>query len=340
MKQVFISHRICAEDSNILAELKDKLKHHNISFNDLDALSANSHLSNVVMEQIDDSAMCVFIVTEQSLSSTWCQAEVGAFWGSAKEVFVYCPNTKLINDERIPPQLRGQLIISDLDVLVRKINNVQGNPAVSASEVTVSDPQSKLVVKFGRIDCNSFDQNTLVVLSISDDLDFNCVRKVNTAIGAYCSMYYGNSDEAVKALQESAPCQSRPNASRFPRKTSDVSPQIMLAPITKHRDEGGYASSPDLIHGVLRDAKTYMLNNNMSKIVMPLLGTGQANLSKPVCLVSTLLAIQHTGLLRENNVAQATIVIYQSDESSVPEIKMADVFALLKTFYRTHFIHS
>ena len=340
MKQVFISHRICDEDSKILSDLKEKLTQHNITFNDLDELSANSHLSNVVMEQIDDSAMCVFIATEQSLSSTWCQAEVGAFWGSAKEVFVYCPNTKLINDERIPPQFKNQLLISDLDVLMRKINGAQANPAVGTNEITVSYPQSKLVVKFGRIEAQSLDQNTLVVLSISDDLDFNCVRKVNTAVGAYCSMYYRNADEAVKALQDSAPFQSKPDAPLFPRKTSDRSPQIMLAPITKHRDEGGYASSPELIHGVFRDAKTYMLNNNISKIVMPLLGTGQANLSKSVCLLSTLLAIQHTGILRENNIAEATVVVYQSDESSVPEVKMADVFALLKTLHRTQVIHS
>lgn len=340
MKQVFISHRICDEDSKIISDLKEKLTQHNITFNDLDELSANGHLSSVVKQQLDDSAMCVFVATEQSLSSTWCQAEVGAFWGSDKEVFVYRPNTTLIINERMPPQVKDQLHISDLEGLVRKIKGAQANVTLGSGEIIVSYPLSKLIVKFGRIEEQSLDQNTLVVLSISDDLDFNCVRKENTAVGAYCSMYYGNADEAVKAIQESAPFQSKPDAPLFPRKASDRSPQIMLAPITKHRDEGGYASSPELIHGVFRDAKTYMLNNNISKIVMPLLGTGQANLSKSVCLVSTLLAIQHTGILRENNIAEATVVVYQSDESSVLEVKMAYVFALLKTLHRTQVIHS
>ncbi len=49
------------------------------------------HFAQSLTEAIKDCSFCVLIRTAESDQSVWCSAEIGAFWGSQKPVFVYEP---------------------------------------------------------------------------------------------------------------------------------------------------------------------------------------------------------------------------------------------------------
>lgn len=48
---------------------------------------------------------CIFLCTASSLSSQWCQAELGAFWGAGKPVVV-CLVDRSVDESLLPPQFR------------------------------------------------------------------------------------------------------------------------------------------------------------------------------------------------------------------------------------------
>jgi hypothetical protein len=231
----------------------------------------------------------------------------------------------------MPPPIKTQLYISDLEALVCQIQNAQSNPLLYDDQIVVKYPRSKLTVKFGRIENQLVERNTLVILSINEDFDLSCIQKSNTALGAYCSKIYGDAEQAINVIKEQIPHQREANEPVFIDSNTDARASIMLAPVVKSDPEAGNIASPGLIFEMVRRARKYMLNNNTKQLIMPLLGTGQANIDKSMSFVTTLLAIQQTEILKANNIDEVSIVIFQQSTSSVPEIEKSDVFAMLET---------
>ena len=60
--------------------------------------------------------VCVFIATYRSVRSSWCGAELGAFWGVGRPVIVYLADSSL-REEELPPIVQG-------DVWERRLSRV------------------------------------------------------------------------------------------------------------------------------------------------------------------------------------------------------------------------
>src|SRR5262249_17574748 len=65
---------------------------------------------------VNDCGGCIFVATHKSVESSWCGAELGAFWGAGKPIIVYLAESSLAEDQ-LPPIVRG-------DVWERKISRV------------------------------------------------------------------------------------------------------------------------------------------------------------------------------------------------------------------------
>ena len=63
-----------------------------------------------------DCEVCIFLATLRSVDSPWCLAEVGAFWGSGKKVLLFMADPDL-TDAMLPPQFKGNLMVSDAATL-------------------------------------------------------------------------------------------------------------------------------------------------------------------------------------------------------------------------------
>lgn len=70
---------------------------------------------------IQSCSLCIFFATKNSLESSWCHAEIGAFWGASKPVLIYGPD-KSLQTEKLPKQFQGDLWKDDPDELIKSLH--------------------------------------------------------------------------------------------------------------------------------------------------------------------------------------------------------------------------
>ena len=101
--KVFISHSF--HDKNKFDDLCFAFEHQAIPLWKPEEIAAGQALREELRSAIETCAVCVFIATQNSLTSGWCQAEIGAFWGAGKPVVVYLGDDKLKKEE-LPAQFQ------------------------------------------------------------------------------------------------------------------------------------------------------------------------------------------------------------------------------------------
>ena len=111
-----------------------------------DSMKLGGSLSGQLREAIENCEVCVFLATKQSLKSSWCMAELGAFWGAGKTVIVFVAETGL-TEAMLPPQFRGVLWSADA------LSVVQAALEVIASEQKRRIPRDQLSASCCEVRC-------------------------------------------------------------------------------------------------------------------------------------------------------------------------------------------
>lgn len=120
---VFISHS--HEDQAIYSLLCATLDTAKIERWDQKELLLGDQIANGLKAAIEECEKCVFIATPRSIKSLWCMAELGAFWGANKRVFIYLADPNL-KEADLPKQFQGDLWTKDAQHLVEAITK-KGN---------------------------------------------------------------------------------------------------------------------------------------------------------------------------------------------------------------------
>src|SRR5271157_623575 len=104
MAGVFVSYS--SESKDIASLLKDRLRRRGIKtiWTDWEQILAGQPIAGRIQDGVTSSVCCIFLLNTYSVTSTWCMAEVGAFWGAGKPV-VICP----IEPRCDPPPFLGGL---------------------------------------------------------------------------------------------------------------------------------------------------------------------------------------------------------------------------------------
>ena len=123
---IFISHS--QEDSALYSSLCLALDSAAISRWDSSTMTPTGSLADQLRSAISASRACVFVATRRSILSHWCMAEVGAFWGAAKKIFLFRGEPDL-GDADLPPLFRGALWTSDARAIVDALRK---EPDISA----------------------------------------------------------------------------------------------------------------------------------------------------------------------------------------------------------------
>lgn len=117
----FISHS--NQDSAIYSTLCLALNGAGVERWDPSTLSPGELLAEQLREAIRRCDVCVFIATRQSISSRWCLAELGAFWGAGKRILLFKGDSSL-SDSDLPPQFNGSLWTNDAPALIAALNKI------------------------------------------------------------------------------------------------------------------------------------------------------------------------------------------------------------------------
>jgi CheY-like chemotaxis protein len=103
---VFISHSF--DDQPVFENVTDSLDLLNVPYWKPAEVKSGASLRGQLRRAIASCSVCIFVATHKSVASSWCGAELGAFWGAEIPVIVYLADSSLA-EEALPPILRGDV---------------------------------------------------------------------------------------------------------------------------------------------------------------------------------------------------------------------------------------
>lgn len=110
----FISHSF--ENKPEFDNIVDSLEQRDIPYWNPADVKPGSSLREQLKVAVEKCGVCIFVATRHAIESSWCGAELGAFWGAGKPVLVYLAEPSLKDDE-LPPIVQG-------DVWERRISRI------------------------------------------------------------------------------------------------------------------------------------------------------------------------------------------------------------------------
>lgn len=100
----FISHSF--ENKPEFDNIADALRQAEVPYWNPNEVQPGSSLRDQLRTSVDECSVCIFIATHRAVQSSWCGAELGAFWGAGKPILVYISDSSLKEDD-LPPIVHG-----------------------------------------------------------------------------------------------------------------------------------------------------------------------------------------------------------------------------------------
>ena len=110
----FISHSF--ENKPEFENVTDALELRGVAFWNPAEIRPGASLREQLRSAVERCALWIFIATRKSVDSSWCGAELGAFWGAGKPIIVYLAEASLTDDD-LPQIVQG-------DVWERRISKI------------------------------------------------------------------------------------------------------------------------------------------------------------------------------------------------------------------------
>lgn len=102
----FISHSF--QNRPEFENIADALAQQMVPYWNPSDVKPGASLREQLRSAVDRCEVCVFVATRHSINSSWCGAELGAFWGMGKPIIVYLAEPSLTDDE-LPPIVQGDV---------------------------------------------------------------------------------------------------------------------------------------------------------------------------------------------------------------------------------------
>ena len=176
---VFISHSF--QNKPEFANIVDALELRNVQYWNPAEIKPGASLREQLRTAVERCNACIFIATRDSIDSSWCGAELGAFWGAGKPVIVYLAEAS-INEDELPPLVQGDVWerrISRIAERAREIEDqalktTEGKPSPRESPVSqlTADQLEKLI--FGAV--------SLAAASAKENPPLQNFQEVGTAV--------------------------------------------------------------------------------------------------------------------------------------------------------------
>jgi CheY-like chemotaxis protein len=103
---VFISHSF--DDQAEFGNVTDWLDRAGVPYWKPAEIKSGASLRGQLRQAIKSCSVCIFVATHKSVKSSWCGAELGAFWGADIPIIVYIADGSL-PEEDLPPVVHGDV---------------------------------------------------------------------------------------------------------------------------------------------------------------------------------------------------------------------------------------
>lgn len=147
---VFISHSF--QNKPEFLNIADWLDRDRVPYWRPSEIKAGASLREQLRVAVKSCSVCVFVATQQSVRSSWCGAELGAFWGAHIPIVVYVAEASLPEDE-LPPIVQGDVWERQLSIVAGRAKELDdaskpgGSPTPTASVSTLTVEQLEKLVR-------------------------------------------------------------------------------------------------------------------------------------------------------------------------------------------------
>lgn len=211
-------------------------------------------------------------------------------------------------------------------------------------DFTTQVKQATVRIEVGRIeDCASDDTRAVIALPANEYFDDECVRDLNSALGAYVHRYFKESlrpflDE-IRAALRGLPSERVPRAERRIDDSYGIGQaiylrglapahRVILVSATTERTGIGLRAEPHFLYAAMQGVVETMNANRFDSVVVPVLGSGHGGMPLLVALLFNLLAIRSC-LTDEigRHIRQVRIVLFEGAASDLTQSDVEDVAA-------------
>lgn len=338
---VFISH--CHEDKAAYSALCLALDHSGVLRWDVAKLAIGHPLADGLRDAIEKCDVCVFVATSRSLESRWCLAELGAFWGAGKRVILYLADPA-VNESDLPPQFRGNLWTDDAAKVVEavKVSDVSSvRQTHNGYSVKLGD--LKITVSLGRIEeCDCTASNCLVALPANEYFDDECIHDSHSALGAFMQRHFANEIPAIQTLV-SGQLAGKPtkDVEKTPgeiaksygigtcvylNKPLSLDQRVAMIVVTTQRADVGLRADASYIFTAAETLYRTMANHRLTRLHIPIIGSGHGGLRGEVSLVTMLIAFGELNRMRSAYcIRDINIVVFKRDDASDASVSSATI---------------
>lgn len=126
----FISHSF--ENKPEFDNIADALQQRGVEFWNPSEIRSGASLREQLRAAVERCGLCIFVATRQSVESSWCGAELGAFWGAGKPIIVYLAEASLKDDE-LPQIVQGDVWERRISKIVERAREITAESSPKAA---------------------------------------------------------------------------------------------------------------------------------------------------------------------------------------------------------------
>ncbi len=328
--KVFISHSL--KDKALYSSLCVAFDGAGIPRKNVWALTPGEPLADALRAAIQECDVCVFLATARSVQSGWCLAELGAFWGAGKRVITYLAEPE-IAESSLPPQFHGNLWTADANELVSAIKKVEPRKVHRlANGYCVNLGRMTIRVVLGRIEESECDESSLVALPANEYFDDDCIHDTHSALGAYMQHHFKG---RIPEIQELVARELASEPSNLVTKRPGVTAasygvgkcvfldfplasrkRIAMIAVTTQRTDVGLRADAAGIFDAAAAIQRVMANHRLTRLFVPVLGSGHGGLREEVSLACMLIAFGELQRKSASSLKEVNIVVFRRDQDA------------------------
>ena len=201
--------------------------------------------------------------------------------------------------------------------------------------------RSKLTVTFGRIeDCSREEVGSVVALPANEFLDDECLTDDRSALGAFVRQCFGDRLSDFQTLVAEQRARLKPalveretgvykesygvGASLYFDRPLGTRCRLILCAVTRKRATEGIKAEPSYVFAGVNAICRIMSDNRLTKLHVPVMGSGHGDMANEVALLCLVLALAATPDIRDAN-----IVVFRRTEADTPELEQETVRKIL-----------
>lgn len=192
------------------------------------------------------------------------------------------------------------------------------------------------------VDCS--DAQSAIALPMNDTFDDECISDPKSSLGAFIQKYFPKGINDIQGLitneLKDVKCETSDNTKVYPLNTViyldgplGSNQHIILVSVTTKRKNEGIKSDPSFISKGILEVFKFSADKKLTKLYMPVLGSGHGGVDFSISLYSLLLeVIYNLKYNKFHHVKEINLIVYDPEKKLLKSVKSA-LYCVLEVLF-------